>query len=67
MTRKAVWLREAGLFIILSIPLAIFSHTLKNLGKSFVGILKIYYGLGEKIIDSVKIEGIENFNKAKSN
>ncbi|MEW6162640.1 MAG: lysophospholipid acyltransferase family protein [Nitrospirota bacterium] len=41
-------------------------ETFKNLGKSFVEILKIYYGLGKKIIDSVEIEGIENFNKAKS-
>lgn len=41
-------------------------ETFKNLGKSFVEILKVYYGLGKKIIDSVKIEGIENFNQAKS-
>ncbi|MEW6215680.1 MAG: lysophospholipid acyltransferase family protein [Nitrospirota bacterium] len=41
-------------------------ETFKNLGKSFVEIIKIYYGLGKKIIDSVDIEGIENFNRAKS-
>jgi KDO2-lipid IV(A) lauroyltransferase len=128
--KKAVWLLEVGLFIILSIPLAIlpfkwamkagellgllvfylwgsrrriaienikeslvrsqesnpplppFSkegrgginysaesiarETFKNLGKSLVEIIKIYYGFGKKIISSVDIEGIENFNRAKS-
>src|SRR4030042_3514874 len=128
--KKAVWLLEAVLFIILSIPVAIlplkwsikageilgllvfylwgsrrriaienikeslvksqelnpplppFSkggrgginysaegiarETFKNLGKSLVEIIKVYYGLGKKIIDSVDIEGVENFNQAKS-
>jgi len=125
--KKAVWLLEVGLFIILSIPLAILPfkwsmkagellgllvfylwgsrrriaienikesvvssqgspplspplarggwggnseliarETFKNLGKSVVEIIKIYYGYGEKIINSVDIEGIENFNHAKS-
>ncbi len=111
--KKAVWLLEAGLFIVLSIPLAILPfkwsmkagelfglllfylwgsrrkiaienieksevksqksevrsiarETFKNLGKSFVEIIKVYYGFGGKILDSVDIEGIENFNKAKS-
>jgi KDO2-lipid IV(A) lauroyltransferase len=114
--KKAVWLLEAGLFIILSIPLAILplkwsmkagellgflvfylwgsrrriaienlKNTLlfnaiiisdpvekiikdnfKNLGKSFVEIIKICYGFSKKIIDSVEIEGVENFNQAKS-
>jgi KDO2-lipid IV(A) lauroyltransferase len=41
-------------------------ETFKNLGKSLVEIIKIFYGLGKKIIDSVDIEGIENFNQAKS-
>src|SRR4030043_2371470 len=114
--KKAVWLMEAGLFIILSIPVAILplrlsikageilgllvfylwgsrrriaienlKHSIssnaittaepaekvirdnfKNLGKSFAEVIKIYYGFGKKIIDSVDIEGIENFNQAKS-
>src|SRR4030043_910496 len=125
--KKAVWLLEAVLFIILSIPVAILPlkwsikageilgllvfylwgsrrriaienikgsvvsgqgspplspplarggwggnseliarETFKNLGKSFAEVIKIYYGFGKKIIDSVDIEGIENFNQAKS-
>jgi KDO2-lipid IV(A) lauroyltransferase len=116
MTRRAVWLLEAVLFFIVSIPLAILPIQLskkvgeilglflfhiwgsrrriaienlettvasgaitisepaekiikdnfKNLGRSFAEIIKIYYGMGRKIIDSVDIEGIENFNQAKS-
>jgi KDO2-lipid IV(A) lauroyltransferase len=114
--KKAVWLLEAGLFIILSIPLAILPLTwsmkagellgfsvfylwgsrrriaienlkntllfnaiiisepvekiikdgFKNLGKSLVEIIKIYYGFGKKITNSVEVEGIGNFNRAKS-
>lgn len=40
-------------------------ETFKNLGKSFAEVIKIYFGLGEKIINSVEVEGAENLNKAK--
>ena len=113
--KKAVWLLEAVLFIILSIPVAILPlkwsmkageilgllvfylwgsrrriaienlknsissnaittaepaeqgirDNFKNLGKSFAEVIKIYYGFGKKIIDSVDIEGTENFDSAK--
>src|SRR4030042_1505059 len=53
--------------IIISEPIKkIVRDNFKNLGKSFAEIIKIYYGLGNKIIDSVSIEGIENFDEAKS-
>ncbi|MEW6067384.1 MAG: lysophospholipid acyltransferase family protein [Nitrospirota bacterium] len=114
--KKAVWLFEAGLFIVLSIPLAILPSgcsikvgemlgillfhlwgsrrrvalenlkntvsnsaikisepaekvirdNFKNIGRSFIEIIKVYYGFGKKIINSVGIEGAENFNHAKS-
>jgi len=114
--KKAVWLLEAGLFIILSVPLAILplSWSMKagevlglllfhlwgsrrriaienlrntaatgsislsdsietvirddfrNLGKSFAEVIKIYYGFGKKVLESVDIEGVENFRKAQS-
>src|SRR4030042_4205024 len=52
--------------IIISEPIKkIVRDNFKNLGKSFAEIIKIYYGLGNKIIDSVSIEGIENFDEAK--
>ncbi len=120
--KKVLWLLEAGLFIVLSVPIAILpfrfsikagdllglllfyiwrsrrgiaienierselspqasrrgdrtqnseprkiaKETLRNLGRSFVEVIKIYYGLGKRVIDSVEIEGIENFNNAKA-
>jgi len=110
--KRARWLIEAFLFVLLSLPLAalpfkllvktgellgilVFSvwssrrrvaieniklsalgsqlsaeniarESFKNLGRSFSEILKIYYGMGKRIIDSVEIEGAENLNKAKS-
>jgi KDO2-lipid IV(A) lauroyltransferase len=116
MTRRAVWLIEAGLYIILSIPIAILPLRLslkvgemlglllfsmwrsrrkiaidnlaksvsaqamtipvpvekiirdnfKNIGRSFAEVIKIYYGLGRKIIDSVQLKGLENVEAAKS-
>lgn len=122
MTRRALWLLEAGLFIIFSLPLAILplsvstkagemlglllfyiwgsrrriaieniklsalgsfssanppacgqllavniaKETFRNLGRSFTEIVKIYYGFGKGIIDSVEIAGAENFNKARA-
>lgn len=113
--KKAVWLLEAGLFFILSIPLAILparfstkaGETLglllfyiwgsrrriaignlkasvsggalhisepaekiirdnfRNLGKSFTEVIKIYYGLGKGIINSVEIEGVEHVLAAR--
>ena len=41
-------------------------ETFKNLGRSLAEVIKIYYGFGKGIIDSVEIEGIENFNQARS-
>ena len=38
----------------------------KNLGRSFIEVIKIYYGLGKPLIDSVVIEGAENFHAAKA-
>jgi KDO2-lipid IV(A) lauroyltransferase len=114
--KKAARLLEAGLFIILSVPLAILplgwsmragealglllfylwgsrrrialenlrsaaaagsislSDTVeavirddfRNLGKSFIEVIKIYYGFGRKILESVDMEGAENFREAQS-
>jgi KDO2-lipid IV(A) lauroyltransferase len=38
----------------------------KNLGRSFIEVIKIYYGLGDKIMQSVRIEGIEHFKAAQA-
>ncbi len=41
-------------------------ETFKNLGKSLVEIVKIYYGFGRGIIDNVEVRGVENYREAKS-
>ena len=116
MTRRVVRLLEAGVFVSLSLPLAVLplrwslkagevlglfvfylwksrrriaienlksaalSHGIKvsepveniirenfkNLGRSFIEVIKIYCGLGKPVIDSVVIEGAENFHAAKA-
>lgn len=38
----------------------------KNIGKSFVEIINIYYGFGKGILKNIEIIGIENYHKAKS-
>ena len=53
--------------IVISQPVEkIIRDNFKNLGRSFAEIIKIYYGLSRKIINSVEIEGLENFLKAKA-
>lgn len=49
-------------------PLAvsIAREAFRNLGRSFVEVIKVYYGLGKSIIDNVEISGVENYHKAKS-
>lgn len=38
----------------------------RNLGKSFAEVMKIYFGVGKKVVDSVRIEGGENFRNASA-
>jgi len=53
--------------IVISQPVEkIIRDNFKNLGRSCAEIIKIYYGLRRKIINSVEIEGLENFRKAKA-
>ena len=44
----------------------IIRKSFKNLGRSFIEVIKIYYGLGGTVIDSVVIEGVENFRTAEA-
>ena len=46
-------------------PEKIIRNNFRNLGRSLSEIIKIYYGAGRKIIESVEIEGTENVYKAK--
>jgi len=45
-------------------PEDVIKENFRNLGRSFAEVVKIYYGLGDHIIKSVKIRGVENFVKA---
>ena len=47
-------------------PEKVIRNNFRNLGRSLSEIIKIYYGAGRKIIESVEIEGTENVYKAKS-
>ncbi len=53
-----------GAVIIESTPESVIKQNFRNMGKSFVEIVKIYYGFGEKIFEHVEIRGIENYRKA---
>jgi KDO2-lipid IV(A) lauroyltransferase len=57
---------SAGAIRITEPPETIIRKNFINLGRSFIEILKIYYGLGEKIIRSVSVEGLEHFKTAQA-
>ena len=56
----------SGAIIISEPEEKIIRDSFKNFGRSLIEIIKIYYGFGKKIIDSVEVEGIENFNQSRS-
>ncbi|RPI37884.1 MAG: lipid A biosynthesis acyltransferase [Nitrospiraceae bacterium] len=47
-------------------PEAVIKQNFMNLGKSFVEVVKIYFGFGKRILEHIDIKGIENFRKAQS-
>ena len=47
-------------------PESIIRTFFQNLGKGFAEIIKIYFGLGRNIIESVTFEGVEHFHTARS-
>ena len=59
---KAV--RAGGLKIDGS-PSSVARKSFINLGRSLVDIIKVYFGLGRGIIDSIEVRGFENYLSAK--
>jgi KDO2-lipid IV(A) lauroyltransferase len=62
-------LKDSELAIALAnseLPESIVRKNFKNIGKSFIEIIKIFYGLDKKIINSVYFDGIENLKVAES-
>ncbi len=58
--------RGSGCLQTWKTPYDIAREVFANLGISCIELLKLYYGNGERIIDSVTIDGIENYRKAQS-
>jgi KDO2-lipid IV(A) lauroyltransferase len=46
-------------------PEEVIKRNFRNLGKSVVEVLKIYYGLGEQVMQSVRISGSEHLQAAR--
>jgi len=47
-------------------PEEVIREHFKNLGRSFIEIIKIYYGRGRTILEKTVIKGIDNFEKARA-
>ncbi len=47
-------------------PEEIIRDSFKNLGLSFIEIIKVYYGRGERMLDKIAIRGMENLDGAKA-
>ncbi|RII27074.1 MAG: lipid A biosynthesis acyltransferase [Geobacter sp.] len=56
--------RNGGLDPAYGSPYEIARRTFAHFGKSVVEVLKLYYGFGREIIDSVEIRGLEHYRKA---
>jgi len=55
-----------GAVIITSTPESVIKQNFRNIGKSFVEIIKIYFGFEKKIFERVDIKGVDNYRKAQS-
>jgi KDO2-lipid IV(A) lauroyltransferase len=55
-----------GAMIIHASPESVIRQNFRNMGKSFVEVVKIYYGFGKCVFDHVQITGVEHLNKALS-
>ena len=42
----------------------IIRQNFRNMGRSLAELVKVYYGLGDRIIESVKVEGLEHYQAA---
>jgi KDO2-lipid IV(A) lauroyltransferase len=60
LARSSGWQRSGGT------PARIAREAFANLGISCVELVKLYYGRGERIIDSVSFSGIEHYQQAQA-
>jgi len=57
---------SSGGLTINGTPESIIRTFFQNLGKGFTEIIKIYFGLGKNIMQSVTFEGVEHFDTARA-
>jgi len=47
-------------------PEEVIRENFRNLGRSFIEVVKIYYGMGRTILEKTVIKGMEHFEKARA-
>lgn len=52
--------------IITGTPEEIIRKNFEELGQSIIEIVKIYFGMGKRILDNISFKGLENIEKAKN-
>ncbi|MCL4475869.1 MAG: lysophospholipid acyltransferase family protein [Nitrospirae bacterium] len=61
--RKCV---DLGVLSLAQSPEEVIRENFRNLGRSFIEIIKIYYGTGRTILEKTVIKGMEHFEKARA-
>jgi KDO2-lipid IV(A) lauroyltransferase len=61
--RKCV---DLGVLSLAESPEEVIKENFRNYGRSFIEIMKIYYGMGSRILGKTVIRGIEHFEKARA-
>jgi len=56
---------ERGAIVLDRDPRAVIRQNFRNLGRSFIEVLKIYYGFGDSVFRRVKITGADNYRQAE--
>ncbi len=62
LMKSSVWKEHS----LTGSPEEVIKESFRNLGRSFVEVVKMYYGRGNKIIDKTVIKGMENFESARA-
>ena len=55
---------ERGAIVLDTDPRSVIRQNFRNIGRSLIEVLKIYYGFGDSIFRNVELHGAENFRKA---
>ncbi len=57
---------DLGALHVTQSPEEVIRENFMNLGRSFIEVIKIYYGRGKAILEKTVIKGIEHFEKARA-